>query len=940
VPSSEPEPEPEPTPAPEPEPEPTPEPEPEPTPTPAPTPEPEPTPTPEPEPTPEPQPTAEPEPEPTPTPASTPEPTPAPTPEPEPSDAPQPIGISDVRVLPLGSAATVRGWLTTPTGLTETGKGAFVEDASGGLALYLASADWPGLPVGTEVVASGVLETRFSLLTLRLGSAGHLSAVGEGVPLTPLPVLTTGEVGEALEGRLVSVQGTVSDAISTLTDGFSTAVDDGTGGLRVVVAEASGIPSELFPRGVAVALVGVVGQRDSSGTGIAGYRLHLRSIADVAVLEPTDTPTPSPSPTPGPTPTPTPSPSPTPSPAPTATPAPTAPNETDLLPIVQARQLPIGGRVAIRGVVTVGPGRILGEQMIAIQDDSAGICVKLPAGSLDGVVPGKVLEAEGVLAAPYGNLELRVQDGFVTIVDTASQPAPRSLSVSQLDEATEGLLARMNVTIRRIDTGSSGSVTLIVEDASGEGRIFLHDTLGLIRSDFAVGQQIAATGIVGDRLGLYRLWPRSPSDISLVPGGPSPSPAPSPKPTPSPAPDAPGSQPVISVAQALARVGESVTIEGIVTVRPGLLDADPRRLTLEDASAAILVRLPVDASVAIGQRLRLGGLVGTYYGAPQLSVTSAVTVLARNVAVVPFRVSTAPIAANLEWRLIRISGTVQSVRRDGDAWRAELDVAGGGVPIVGLARSGLPTTLVAAGRQATITGIVRRAYPTATDQRLAVVPRSASDIDLGAAARSAGAQDGLAGTEAGEHGADPATQQQLASPVGVVGRARVSSLSELAAYEGQYVTLGGIIERLDGLRAVVADETGRAVVRLSGRAAPLALQLAPGMVLNAEGLVERNAAGGLEVHVDDPARLDYTVPVGSGGTVAVGSSEPLPESAGDLGPALGTERDRLADVLVLVVLLLGASASLAIVLLRAQRLEAVRARLAGLAARLRLGRPI
>ena len=40
---------------------------------------------------------------------------------------------------------------------------------------------------------------------------------------------------------------------------------------------------------------------------------------------------------------------------------------------------------------------------------------------------------------------------------------------------------------------------------------------------------------------------------------------------------------------------------------------------------------------------------------------------------------------------------------------------GGGIPIVGLERSGIASTALLAGRTATVTGIVKRAYPTASE---------------------------------------------------------------------------------------------------------------------------------------------------------------------------------------------------------------------------------
>lgn len=901
-------------------------------------PEPEPTwpPVPEPEPTlePEPEPTLEPEPEPAPSPivapTASPSQAPEPTPSPEPTSEPTPPPsatlvqpIATVRSLPIGTPAAVEGWLTTPTGLTETGRGAFVQDASAGVALYLATADWPKLPVGTLVRAHGTLDSRFSQLTLRLASAGDLVALDEGQSPAALE-LATGEAGEAVEGLLVSVEGWISDGISALTDGFSTAIDDGSGSVRVVVAAATGIAPEQLARGAAVRLTGVVGQRDSSGTGSAGYRVHLRSVDDVEPGQPPTTPIPSPAPSisPAPTSSPPPTSSPTPTPSPSA--APTTAPDPAALPIAAARALVVGSRAVVSGVVTAPTGRILGEQIIAIQDASGGICVKLPAGSYPDVVPGRLIVVDGVLAAPYGNLELRAIEGGVAVVDTTSQPQPRRLSLAGLNETTEGLLALVSGTIRRIDSASSGSLTLILEDTSGEGRVFFFGALGMSRSDFAVGQQIEVTGIVGDRLGLYRLWPRSQSDIAHVPTGGGSTPPVAGSPPAATNPPATGGEPpngtagptVIAIAQALGRHGQQVAVEGIVNVQAGLLDADPRRIAVEDASAGIMVRLPADfAAPPIGQRLRLIGQVSTYYGAPQLTVNAPPVALER--ASLPIvRVSAAPLSPSLEWRVVTVAGPVETVRRSGDAWRAELAVGSGGIPIAGVARSGIPSTALSAGSNATVTGIVRRAYPTATDQRLAIVPRGPADISLGSGRRAAGGPDGvIAGAPLGPgqpgsplafEADDRAAQVPAARPANV-------ALSALAGRQGTTVLVGGLIDSIAGLRVTLSDESGTAVVRLSGAAAELAGRLAPGMLLNAEGVVERTAAGGLEVNVDDPDRIAFTdSPRARPSDSPASAALPQPPSdATSAADDAGRSQPALA-IVGLLIMLAGAGAALAV----------------------------
>ena len=53
--------------------------------------------------------------------------------------------------------------------------------------------------------------------------------------------------------------------------------------------------------------------------------------------------------------------------------------------------------------------------------------------------------------------------------------------------------------------------------------------------------------------------------------------------------------------------------------------------------------------------------------------------------------------------------------------------------------SGIASTDLAVGRAATVIGIVKRPYPTATDRRFAIVPRQRADIVLGKAVPAAGA---------------------------------------------------------------------------------------------------------------------------------------------------------------------------------------------------------
>lgn len=638
---------------------------------------------------------------------------------------------------------------------------------------------------------------------------------------------------------------------------------------------------------------------------------------------PTSHPAPTAAPTPQPTVLCTPQPStpvsptnrPTATPIASATAGPTPAPTAAAIPIAAARTQSIGARVVVRGVVTVAPGWILGDLALAILDDTAGIYVRLPQMSTDGIVPGRTLQVDGLLAAPFGNLEIRPSIDGVQLLETASPPAPIELTLDQLGESAEGLLAHVEGTISRIEGSGVSSLTVIIEDATGEGRVFAHSTLGVTRDDFSVGERVRVTGLVGDRLGLYRIWPRNRFDIVVVEPAPTatprpnptrtPSPRPTPRPTPTrtPTPTRPSSptpprpnEPEVSISEALRRPGAAVTISGVATTRSGLLDADGQRVAVQDSSGAILVRLPEGFTAQPGQRLRVTGEVGTYYNAPQLTATAATRFA--DTSVQPLMVRAAPVAAALEWRLVVVSGKVESVNRDGESWRAEISISGGGVPVVGLARSGIPSTALIEGRDATITGIAKRAYPTASDQRYAVVPRSAADIKLGQGSGAPGDASPYPGNTA-----DTAGAPWFASPWPSAGfgnesnaprssgpeTARAVALADLGAYVGTRVTVGGEVVGVQAGRVSIDDGTAVATVVLHGPAASAASAASIGDLLNAIGIAALGADGGFEIIVEDANAISWLdlqasrapAPLGATATTssaATGASEPTPNA--------------------------------------------------------------
>jgi hypothetical protein len=127
--------------------------------------------------------------------------------------------------MPDGSAVAVGGVLTTDLGALESGRAAFIEDPTGGIAIYLDAVVMSQLPRGTSVVVRGSIDDRFAQRTLR---ASEADVVAGGLEAIPAPFSAeTGAAVEGLEGRRLEVSGPVTAGPDALADGTAVTIDDG-----------------------------------------------------------------------------------------------------------------------------------------------------------------------------------------------------------------------------------------------------------------------------------------------------------------------------------------------------------------------------------------------------------------------------------------------------------------------------------------------------------------------------------------------------------------------------------------------------------------------------------------------------------------------------------------------------------------------------------------
>jgi hypothetical protein len=826
---------------------------------------------------------------------------------------------------------TIEGTLTTALGALESARSAFVQDETGGIGVYLDATVVSPLPAGTTVRLAGVLDSRFAQRVIRVDEAAIETTGVTGLPATL--EIVTGAAGEATEGSLVTIDGIVDGAPGELSDGLGLTVDDGTGPVKGVIGpDALG---SLAPHsGDRVVVRGPLGQRDSSGTGVEGYRVYATRAGDFTIVAPP--PTPSPTPSPAATATPSASPSPSPSPSTRATPTPVAtPAPVSLAAI---RALPVGTVVSARGVVTAEAGRSGTPQLITLGDATAGIAVRLPAGT---VAPsrGTVVVVTGLLAAPYGQLEIRPATGGLTTDGVAALPDPVAVGAGGLGEEADG---RLLVVTGRLATrptkASSGDLSFVLERA-GEApvKVMSDATSGITTAAFQVGATYRVVGIGGQRatgagaLDGYRLWARDLADVVQTSDpGPIPTPRSSASPKPSasrsPSPKPSATTPTVSIAKARGRMDEKVAIVGIVTAPASLLDSSRRLIVVQDASGAIEVRLPDTTAQPVGTRLRVEGKVGRSYGAPRIAA-DAVKRLGSAAVPAPVLLYGTPREA-YEWRLVTVRGRIDAVRKLGDRWRAELVVGRDRVVLVGQSGAGIPVASVLTGHFATVTGIVRRPYPSATDRRFGILPRNKADLRV-----DPGSSPGSGTKSAPGAGGTGRSSGPGSSPIGVGPAAAViaaapdANLADLASVAGRTVRVGGLVGDLLPGGFTLDDGTATGSVVLEGAAADLLPLIEPGDAINVVGRVESTGRGWTLV-VADPAGIvlagDPVAPGPSPDTAANGSAVPTDDSAshGDTRSAGLTSIPGLdAGIAGLGTLAALTAASVAVTLLRRRHLR-------------------
>jgi DNA/RNA endonuclease YhcR with UshA esterase domain len=175
--------------------------------------------------------------------------------------APPTVSIAEARTLPLGTVVTIDGVVTVPSGAFSSStfdQGFAIQDRTGGI--YVSTSDNLGFGLRQQVRVTGMLADTVLPGLLVLVDVAAVKAHGSGPKVQPLPV-ATGDVGEATEGSIVRITGTITQPIvNDLPFGFIIVLNDGSGEINVFVCASTGIDVSGLSQGQTIDVTGFSGQ--------------------------------------------------------------------------------------------------------------------------------------------------------------------------------------------------------------------------------------------------------------------------------------------------------------------------------------------------------------------------------------------------------------------------------------------------------------------------------------------------------------------------------------------------------------------------------------------------------------------------------------------------------------------------------------------------------
>ncbi|MGK7313585.1 MAG: DUF5689 domain-containing protein [Candidatus Longimicrobiales bacterium M2_2A_002] len=375
-----------------------------------------------------------------------------------------PFSVAQARVEPANTEVTVTGVVSSgtqdPGSLATTSF--YIQDATGGISVYMGSSAPADLTLGDVVEVTGTMGDFNGNIQISGSSA---TEVRQASAPEPRPITAAEFNAGDYQGELAVVAEATVDSVSGSNIYVS---DEVGGGILVYLDGDSGLGAASFTVGETYGITGIV-------STFYDYQLMPRMPEDVSGATAVDT----------------------------------------LATITEARAAAAGTPVELTGVVTVtndSAGSNIDDQSAWIQDGTAGILIRLP--SPDSIVAvGDSITVIGTTGAYLDELQVNV-DQLIRL-GTGTVPTPRSVTTADIENGDyQGELAVLD-SVEVTAIGTNGNIT--VQDASGTSTVYIDSTTDIDASTtFTVGSSYQIIGVLSRYYDTFELKPRSSADISSL----------------------------------------------------------------------------------------------------------------------------------------------------------------------------------------------------------------------------------------------------------------------------------------------------------------------------------------------------------------------------------------------------------------------------------------
>ena len=175
--------------------------------------------------------------------------------------------------------------------------------------------------------------------------------------------------------------------------------------------------------------------------------------------------------------------------------------------IEKAREL-LGETVSIKGVVTAPPG-IFREDVMYIQDSTAGIKVYSRVLNDFDIKLGDIVKIEGVIDRYYENIEIKfLKTEKISILGNET-PYPFSLSIKEAKNR-EGSFIAIEGTVTKVYKNK-----FYIEDRKDEIIVYIDKDTG-ISLNVKTGDRVKVSGVISQYKEDIEILPRYDEDIQLI----------------------------------------------------------------------------------------------------------------------------------------------------------------------------------------------------------------------------------------------------------------------------------------------------------------------------------------------------------------------------------------------------------------------------------------